>query len=150
MNIAHFHLAMAHLPVVLIPLATLLLGIAWIKNNTSIRYTAYGILISAALIGTLVFLSGEPTEEFLEAIIAIPHQTIKAHEEAAEMAFASFLVTGVLAIGAVVFKKSPKIEKNIGFLVLVSAILSSFLLLMTANLGGHIRHTELSQSIQSQ
>lgn len=144
MNFAHIHLTLSHLPVVLIPVACILLGLGTSKNNVTLRLTAYWILAIGACFSIIVFLTGEPTEKLLEQVISSAENRIKSHEEAAEMAFIATLVTGSLALFALFFRKKLSFEKNIGLIVLIASLLSAFLLFFTANLGGQIRHTEIS------
>jgi uncharacterized membrane protein len=143
MNFAHIHLALSHLPVVLVPVACILLGLGWAKNNVTLRLTAYWILAIGACFSIIVFLTGEPTEELLEQVVSITEYRVEAHEEAAELAFFSTLATGSMALLALFFRKKLSFEKNIGLIVLIASVLSTFLLFFTANLGGQIRHTEI-------
>lgn len=145
MNFGYIHLVLCHVPVLFIPLSTVLIGVGLIKNNKTIRMLAYSILLMGVIASVPVYLSGESAEHLVEPMGVI-EASIEAHEEAAEFTFISSLFLGALTVAGLLLSKFENLEKKLAFSIVVAGFACSCLLIYTANLGGKIRHTELSTS----
>jgi hypothetical protein len=58
MNWAHIHLAVSHLPVILVPVALSLLAFAVVRKSADLTECESGLLVIAAILGGGVFLPG--------------------------------------------------------------------------------------------
>ena len=144
MTWAHVHLAVNHLPVLLVPVAVVMLCAAWAKNSTELRKAGLIWLVVAAVGGGGAYLTGEPAEELIEDLPGVSKPAIEEHEEAALLAAVVSGTAGVLAIGALVTGRgsvpTPAWMLATTFLV---ALLAAALMARTANLGGRISHPEI-------
>ncbi len=144
------HLALSHVPVLFMPLALVLLLVGMIKNRPDLNKAALAIFLVSALAAIPVLRSGEGAEKIIENKPDVLHESIEAHEDAAEFAFKLALATGVMALlSLVVLAKKPRFKKASFAVTTVVATLSSASLLRAAYLGGHIRHTELIHGAQN-
>ncbi len=104
-------------------------------------------MVVCGVLSIPVFLSGEPTEHSLEQHVQLQEATIEAHEEAAELAFAVLLVTSaVAAISLFPVTHRSALQSGLTWILLVSSVTSTLLLVRTGYLGGQIRHTELASA----
>jgi len=70
---------------------------------------------------------------------------IEQHEESAELTILFFYVLGILSLISLYLElKNKKYARQVLFLVMTLSILTFFLVVRTAALGGKIRHTEIS------
>lgn len=144
MNAAHWHLAMNHLPVVGALFATCLLAFAlWRKSDELIR-VSLGALVAVAALTVPVYLTGEPADEVIMDIPEYDGALIKAHEQAAVVAFTAIVVVGLIALGGlIIHRKAAQLPRWLAVAVCGLALATSALLAWTANLGGKIHHPEV-------
>ena len=144
MTWAHIHLAVNHLPVLLVPVAIVMLSAAWAKNSAELRTAGLMWLVVAAVAGGGAYWTGEPAEGVIEDLPGVSKLAIEEHEEAALLAAVVTGVAGLLAIGALVtgrgFVPTPAWMLATTFAV---ALLAAALMARTANLGGGISHPEI-------
>ena len=144
MTPVHLHLLLNHVPVVgLFGVALLFVAALW-RRNQDIAKVALGLLVGLALVAGVVFLTGEPAEESVERLAGISETALERHEDAALSA-----LIGMIALGswsAVVLLANRRRELagwvagvSLAFTALVFGIVG-----YTANLGGQIRHTEIT------
>ena len=96
MNDAHLHLVVNHFPIIgtILALGTLVAGIL-LKNN-SVKNTAYGLFIVAAVFAAFSMATGEGAEEMVEDMPSIGKRIIHEHEEIAEkFAIVLYLLGGI-------------------------------------------------------
>lgn len=139
METAQWHLALNHLPTVGILIGVLQLAYATYAQNISLQRASYVILVLAGVFTLITYLTGEPAEHAMEELIPDAHDWIHEHEEWAEWTLWAGLLTGALALGAII-KPANRMLRN---LTLICGALSLGLLLYTAHLGAEIRHTEI-------
>lgn len=144
MNAAHFHLMLIHVPVLGTIFCFVLLAFGILKKNDLLMKTALGALVVVALLSIPAYLTGEPAEEIVERLPGVQENAIEPHEEAAEGAFLSVLVAGILALaGLLCFRKGRLMPRWFAGLVLILSLVSGVLMGRTAYLGGKIHHSEL-------
>jgi len=142
-NGAHLHILLTHLPVVGSIFAALLLAWMLARGRADGRRVALAGLLVVALASLPAYFSGEPAEDAVEHQPGVEERRIETHEDAAKLALAGALVTGVVAlVGLVLFRRR---EPAMGFLALALALnlASVGLFARAANLGGEIRHPEI-------
>lgn len=150
MSSAHWHLILVHIPILLIPLALcIFVWGAWMRNE-SFKTLAMTIFIGAAALSVPTFLTGEPSEEIVEDLPLVSESFIEAHEEAAEFAFYATLVTGGLALAALLLRRNQKFQKASTVALVFAGAVSSVSLGRAGYLGGQIRHSEIrdEQSVE--
>ncbi len=144
MNAAHLHLALNHLPVVGSLFVVLLLGWALFRRSDELLRTALGGIVLVTMLCFPAYFTGEPAEELVRNIPGITAEPVKAHEEAAEKAFTVLFVVGVAALGVLVWRRRQPIPRWVGGSLLAALIAAGTMLGWTANLGGKIRHPEIT------
>jgi uncharacterized membrane protein len=145
MNAAHLHLMVNHLPVFasFFAAALIVAGLAFAKKPLA---DAGLVLAIVAAFGALAAVqTGERAEDIVESHPAVAEATIHAHEEAAEAAMLSMVALGVLAFGALVTPlRMGTLKRTATWATLVLALVSFGMVGRAANLGGLIRHPEIT------
>jgi hypothetical protein len=144
MTWAHVHLAVNHLPVILVPVSIAMLTAAWAKKSAELRKAGLTWLVVAAVAGGAAYLTGEPAEDVIEDLPAVSKAAIEEHEEAALLAAVATGAAGLLALGALVIGRGP--APTPGWILattFVVALVAAGLVVWTANLGGRISHPEI-------
>lgn len=144
MNDAHLHMVVNHFPIIgiIFGLGILIIGVV-LKNNT-LKNTAFGLFIVAAIFAAVSMATGDGAEEMVENFPTIGKQIIHEHEEMAEKLALVLYVLGVVSIGGLFlnFKKHSK-AALVSFLAIIIAAVGVFLAQQTGTTGGEIRHTEI-------
>ena len=150
MNLTHVHLLINHVAVIGAFLGILVLIFAIRSKSTSTYYAAYTVLIISALGAVVAYNTGESAEESVEGIVVVAESAIESHEDAAAYALGAFIVLGVLSLAGVYLtyvNGSPQPKWSV--FILVVGLFSFIVVSRTAWLGGKIRHTEISTSVDS-
>jgi uncharacterized membrane protein len=147
-NAAHLHIALVHIPVVLIPTATILLALGVRRRSVSLSQVAFSLCCVAAVVGIGAFLLGEGAEELVEHLPGISEDTIEEHEEIAEFAVWSLGIAGFLSLlGLFGIFRNGVPQRAISLMTLLVAVISSGALVYTAYEGGKIRHPEAYEAV---
>jgi hypothetical protein len=152
-NAAHTHLALIHLPIAgaLFAVIFLLLaeafGARWLWRAGAI------LLLLAAAGAAGAYFTGEGAEDVLgdnanknEAAFSNATEWVRRHEDMGQWAFFAALAAGAGGLLLLFFAKGneggrPPAAVRLGVLAL--AIGSSVLVVLTANMGGDVRHSEI-------
>jgi len=142
-NLAHLHIALNHIPVVLMPAALILLAVAvWRRSETLLRA---GIVVAwvGAAFGVAAYLTGDKAADLVMAAEKAQEKVldpiVEEHEESANWALGSAIL--VVAAGGWAWRRKG-LGREVTVPLLVLAALSSAILARTALLGGRIRHPE--------
>lgn len=144
MNDAHLHLVVNHFPIIgtILGLAILITGII-LKNNT-VKNTAYGLFIVAAIFAAFSMGTGEGAEEMVEDMPNIGKQIIHEHEEMAEKLAIVLYFLGVISLVGLYTNLKNKAKANlVSYLAVAIGAVAVFLAQQTGTTGGEIRHTEI-------
>jgi hypothetical protein len=148
MNGAHLHLMLNHLPVLGVGFGLLLLLAARFRKSTDLTRAALVVFVLAAGAAGTAYLTGEPAEEAVEEVAAVTEQSIEQHEEAAT---AALVLTGLLGTGAlfglVGYRRQALPPAWFTGTALIGALVAGGAMAYTANLGGQIRHPEISGEV---
>ena len=143
MNAAHLHIILVHLPVVLVPTATIVLIVGLLRKQGSIASVALSLFMAASLFAIPAFLIGEDAEEMIEHLPGISEDTIGEHAEAADIAFWLTLAVGAAALcGLALGRRAPRLTQVTLKVLVAGGALTSTSLAYTAYEGGKIRHPE--------
>jgi uncharacterized membrane protein len=140
---AHFHLAFNHVPVVLVPVAIVMLAYAMVSKSADLTKGALALLMVSTLFGAAAFLTGESAERAVEEIAGISTAAIEEHEEFAPIAIVATMLAGFLALVVVLKWRPGGATSPTMIATLVVALAAAVLLAWTAYLGGRINHPEL-------
>lgn len=147
MNDAHLHLLVNHFPIVGLFIGFLILLFGIIKNNATLKSTAYIIFIFCMIMGKISMMTGDKAEHSVEEMAVFSHDYIHEHEEAAELFMKPLYVLGLVSIfGLVSIVKKRKSEKFVSICVVLIAAICLFLSKNVGTSGGEIRHTEIREN----
>lgn len=150
MNSAHLHLALNHIPVIGIVLAAPLLGYALLRTSREVIRIGLVALVFVALTAIPVFLTGEPAEEIAGNLSGVAEAIIEQHESFAKYALGAAIFSGLVAFVSLMFSFwNERTATWLAAATLLPAVITGALMLMTANLGGQIRHTEIRDTVAS-
>jgi uncharacterized membrane protein len=149
-NPAHLHLVLNHFPVLGVLFGTLLLAVGLWRRNDTIRRTSLVVLLLTGVAAGAVYLTGEPAEELIQDTAGVSESRIERHEDAAAVATTGAALLGVAAL--VLLWRSRRTGSMPSTLLLATfglAVLTTVLMAWTANLGGKIRHSEITTGVTS-
>jgi uncharacterized membrane protein len=143
-NWVHVHLMINHIPVIGLLGTFLLLIYAVFRRSEEVKMVSYGALVLVALMTIAVFFTGQAAEDMAKKIPGVTESDIGKHEEAADLSLTCIEASGTFAlVGLILRRRRGSIPKWNVLAVLVLSIISTVIVLYTANLGGEIRHTEI-------
>jgi hypothetical protein len=153
MNLAHIHLLLNHFPTIGFGIAVAIFAVALAGKNEDLKRTSLVIFFLIAAIAIPTYLSGNAA---LETLCAGPDHgcppgvsmtAVRTHEDAALWGFALMELTGFVAwLGLWQFRfLSRQASWNVGAVLALSA-LTFVVMARAANLGGDIRHPEITAS----
>lgn len=145
----HLHLMASHLPVIGILLLIPLLIIALVRRSDELSRVALWAAAGIALSAVVVYLTGESTEEGVERVVGISETMIERHEEIALISTIALAVFGVLALVTLFRTRGKQLSRGIVISALLGVIALSGAFAWTANLGGKIRHSEITTAVAS-
>jgi hypothetical protein len=144
MSPVHIHLLLNHLPVIGTIVAIALLAWAIVRHSAEMTRASFGMFMVFAILGLVVYLTGEPAEHLVKDLAGVSHDAIEAHEEAALVATVLLGCLGALALGGLMaYRHAAAIPRRFAVLVLALSLIPAAAMGWTANLGGKIRHTEI-------
>lgn len=148
MNAALAHLTLNHFPVVTLFVGLGFLAWALCFKSQVVRQFALILLTLAAIFVAPAYLSGEGAEDIIEDKPGVEKNLIHEHEEAAEFALISMILTGVVSVGALyTTRKQNRHARKIVILTAVVGLWAATVIARTAHLGGQIRHEEIRSSV---
>ena len=134
-----------HVPVIGTVIGLLLLLVAFGRKSDELKQVTLGLFVLIALVTVPVYLTGEPAEEMVENIPGISKGMIDRHEDAALFSLIAMEVAGVIALAALLlFHTNRRLGNLLAIVTLVFSVITGGLMAWTANLGGQVRHTEIS------
>lgn len=149
MNTAHWHLILNHVPVVGIIIGVLILVAGFVLKNITIRQTALGVFVFAALFAVPAYLTGEGAEEVVEKMPGVTEAAIESHEDIGKVFLIMAITLGLLSLFTF-FAGLRKVRMAAGMyiLVLLVAIITGVFAKQLGTSGGEIRHTEIRSAQQ--
>jgi hypothetical protein len=143
MNWAHVHLMINHFPVIGVLGVILLLAYSLVRKSEEVKMVSFGLFVLLALMTLAVYFTGEAAQEIVKNFPGVTKASIDTHEELADLALVLMEALGVAALAGLFFlKRSGSIPKLLVAFVLVLSLITAAVVLLTANLGGQIRHAE--------
>lgn len=145
MNAAHIHLVLNHAPLfgVLAGIVLLLWGL--LRRSYDVRLASYAAFILSALAAIAVYLTGGAAESLIEDPPGIKESAIERHEDIAKIAMVAIGATGALAAITVFVEHSGLALRRSALAALLAvALVALGVVGYAANLGGQIRHPEIT------
>jgi len=156
MNHAHIHLLLNHFPTIGFGIGLALFLVGLVGKNEELKRTSFVVFFLIAALGIPTYLSGNAALEKLctgpdlGCPPGVSMSTIRAHEDAALFAFALMELTGFIAwLGLWQFRYISRTPGWSITAVLLLSILTFATMARAANIGGEIRHPEITSSAQA-
>ena len=147
-NPAHVHMWLNHVPTVGFGAALALFVVARLKGHDDLTRTGLVMFFVVATVAIATYLSGNAAEPLVQGRPGITPSAIRAHEDAALLAFGCMEITGFLAWLALwEWRRVPKLGEWQLPAVLLMAILTLGLMARAADLGGEIHHAEIRPTV---
>ena len=148
MNAAHWHLILNHIPVVGSAFALGLLGWAMARRSDELKRAGLTAVAMVAVLTAPAYFTGEPAfEAAMEVLEATPEDEdplVKAHQNAAGIAFTAAALAGLVALAGLIQSRGGKpLSARFVVTVFVLTALTAGLMGRAANFGGAIRHPEI-------
>jgi uncharacterized membrane protein len=139
----HLHLMINHFPLFAAAIAIALLAWGLVARSRELTRAGLILTIVCGIGGYVAKQSGEGAEHQLESLPWFDKGIFRAHDEAADWAFATLAIAGVAA-AATLFRmrgdRSARLETGITLALLIVAFAATT---KTALAGGQIRHEEV-------
>lgn len=151
MNWAHLHLLLNHIPVIGTALGIALLTLAMLRRSKELKGVSFGILVTIALSGVPVYLTGGPARKFVRDLPGVSSEIIRRHSDAAFISTIALESTGILCLGRLLLFRKPLSVAPVWLdvVLLLAALAVEGLLVWTSFLGGEIRHTEIRSALRN-
>ncbi|MFN4907666.1 MAG: hypothetical protein ACK475_02460 [Bacteroidota bacterium] len=142
------HLLTNHLPIVGTFAALLVVLVGMLRRSDAAISTGLIVYAVMALMAVPAYLSGEEAEERVEQISGINEGAIHEHEEMAEVTLWLTVISGLLALGAVItHHRNMKISSKIALAFVIIAIAAFAQAALTGHEGGKIRRPDLGGAV---
>jgi uncharacterized membrane protein len=149
-NPAHVHLWLNHVPTVGFGAALVLFSLARLKRHDDLTRTGLVMFFVVATVAIATYLSGNAAEPLVQDRPGISSRAIRAHEDAALLAFACMEMTGFLAWLALwQWRRVTRLPRWQLPAVLLAAIITFALMARAADLGGQIHHAEIGDTVSA-
>ena len=149
MNAAHLHLLVNHLPVIGEIFSVLLMIYGFIRKNLEVQRAGLWAILITGITGFVSDKTGGPAARMIHDMHLVNDAAIKVHAQAADYALMFSIISGVLALIALILYRGvpPKAAGKPARIFLVGAFIVALfnvsVLVRTSELGGEIRHTEM-------
>jgi hypothetical protein len=145
MTLSHLHLVLNHVPVIGSVVAFGLLLLAFIRNSADLRRAALEVVVLVGLFSLPAYLSGAGAQPELADKSAAALAMVRAHHDAALLGSIAMLLTVMVAwVGLWQTRRLARPARGVFGTVLLLAIVTLALMGNAANLGGLIRHPEVT------
>ncbi|MGZ8379040.1 MAG: DUF2231 domain-containing protein [Gemmatirosa sp.] len=143
-SLAHLHLLLNHLPIIVTGLGLLLLAVAVARRRDELARVALAFFVGGGLSALPTYLTGEPAEETVENLPGVTEAIIERHEDAALVAAILVGALGAFALWALWrYRRPGALPGWVVRVALVAAVVGSGAMAWTGLLGGEVRHTEI-------
>jgi hypothetical protein len=144
-DLAHIHLLINHFPTIGTILGLGLLLLSFIRKNDHLKKVSLEVLFLIALATLPVYVSGQAAAETLKGQSGVSAEAVLAHNDAALASFIMMEITGFFAW--LVLWRMRRIgwpTTGLTYTVLVLSVMTVAAVARAANIGGDIRHPEIS------
>ena len=146
MNLAHVHLLLNHFPTIGFGIGIALYVASMIGKKDDLKRASLVVLFLIAAVAIPTYMSGNAAEEVLKDK-GVSSSAIRAHEDAALWAFVVMEITGFLAwLSLWQYRVVRRVPGWTTPVILILSLMSFAAMARTANLGGEIRHPEITSA----
>ena len=144
MNLAHIHLLLNHFPTIGFALGLGLFAVGLIGKSEELKRVSLVVFFLIAAVAVPTYMSGNAAQEVLKNRAEVSQTLVRAHEDAALLAFVIMEITGFVAwLGIWQYRLISRLARWNVRMVLALSLVTFGLMARAANMGGEIRHTEI-------
>ena len=142
-NVAHLHIAINHIPVILIPAALVILAVGVWRRSEAVFRTGILVAWAGVAFGLATYFTGDAAADLVMAVEKAQEKTLDPivgeHDASAAWALGSAVLVAVAGVWA---WRRKGLGREVTVPILVLTALCTAILGRTALLGGRIRHPE--------
>jgi uncharacterized membrane protein len=143
--LTHIHLLLNHFPTVGFSVGVGLFAVALYLKSDQMKRAGLGILLLIALISIPVYLTGKAAQRAIADQPDVSPVLMETHEDAAFLALIFMEITGMMAwLGLWQFRRMSRATNGNLIAVLFLSLITFVLMARAANVGGEIRHPEIT------
>ncbi len=142
-SLAHVHLLLNHIPIIVSGLGLLLIGLALARHDDHLARVAFALLAGGAIVGLPVYLTGESAEHAVRRLPDVSRELIGKHEDIALFAAIAIGVLGAAALWALWRFRVIAIPRSVVTAMFAGSLVVFGLMAYTGLIGGQIRHSEI-------
>jgi hypothetical protein len=140
---AHLHVLVNHIPIIGLPIVTLLLAWGLARREDAVMRAALLLTVLVAIGTWYTDFTGDDAKHDIRNNSWYNRAVVQRHEHAGDNANIAGIAAGVLAIGALILARGGKpVRRSAAAAVLVVLIVASGLAGWAGYQGGKIRHDE--------
>lgn len=148
MTLSHLHLILNHVPTVGSAVALGLLLLAFLRRNEHLKIAGLEVLFLIAVLTLPVYITGVGAQRELRGRPAVSDTAIREHQDAALAGFTVTEFAGFVAwVALFQYRRLGRAAPGLVPAVMVLLIASLAVMGRAANLGGEIRHPEMSAEL---
>ena len=145
MTLSHLHLVLNHIPVIGSVVAFGLMLLALLRRSADLRRAALEVIVLVGLISLPAYLSGAGAQLDVSKSAGVAVTMVRAHHDAALLGSGFMLLTVMVAwVGLWQTRRRARPARGVLGTVLLLTIITLALMGRAANLGGQIRHPEVT------
>ncbi len=145
MDQAHVHLLLNHFPTIGTIIGGGLFVLALLTKSNDLKRASLAVLLGIALISIPTYITGNGAQDEIKAIPGVSKGLIEAHEAAAWQGIALTEFMGAFAwLGLWQFRRLARVPNWNLAVILVLTVASFGLMTRASNIGGEIRHAEIT------
>ena len=148
MTFSHLHLILNHVPTVGSAVALGLLLLAFLRRNEHLKIAGLEVLFLIALLTLPVYITGVGAHRDLRGRPAVSDDAIREHQDVALAGFTVTEFAGFVAwVALFQYRRMGRASRGLVPAVMVLLVASLAIMGRAANLGGEIRHPEMSADL---
>ncbi len=141
MNASHFHLIVNHMPVAFAFVALFVMFIGFVSRNAAIKKVSLGLMALTALACGTAYFTGGAADIYDDSFPQ--HERLEKHEALGKTTWIVGLVGGLVALaGLGIAKRMQEVPTSLMMASLVLLLVTMYLSVKTANMGGQMFHPE--------
>ena len=144
-TLTHIHLLLNHFPTVGFGVGLGLFLVSLYVKSDPMKRAALAIFLIIALMSVPVYMTGKAAQRAIKDQPGVSDVLMERHQDAALLALAFMEITGMMAwLGLWQFRRTSRATNGNWIAVLVLSLITFGLMTRAANMGGEIRHPEIT------